>query len=182
MEMALVAVEDGAQVVCELTREEWAYVVGLFDGEGNVSMRVTNRKFCTVQCSICVTNTSKEVIDWLVSRFRGFVSCQVAGWEYPHSRPVYRFIVKKQTDIAAVLRGLLPYLIVKRKEAELALTWADKHIKYRTYYVGTRHRVDGRWEGGQKIDRAWELEVVKEMAMLKQSNKNWRVKARYGGE
>ena len=171
MQSAYGGIEVGVR---DLTEEVvWAYTAGVFDGEGNVHMGITNRKYCTVQCVIRFTNNSKELIDWIANQLKtGFIIHQDRHLE--HHQTHYRLEVKRQKEIVRVLERMTPYLIVKKAEAELALEWAKKHIPYQRRTP--KRRCNGQWEKGQLIDRVWELEVYKKMRLIKPSNKNWKAK------
>jgi hypothetical protein len=108
------------------TREgDVAYLAGLIDGEGHITVaRAFDRKSVNVSHSIrvVVTNTNKPIIDWLS--------------EMSHTAPVVKKGAKANWKDAwnwqvtgrnaeTLLRAVLPWLRIKRQQAELCLELRD---------------------------------------------------------
>jgi hypothetical protein len=101
----------------------WSYLAGLFDGEGCIS--ICERKdakgdnafiFC-----IQITNTNTDLMKWLVSHFGGVYYSQDGKSRKANWKPSYRWRVKGRKNEEEFLLGVLPYLVVKREQALLAL-------------------------------------------------------------
>lgn len=89
---------------------EIAYVAGLFDGEGCITSG--NGHF-----RLQLAMTDQAVIYWL-GRWGGTVrERSVVG----NRKRCWRWLVMADEDVAATLAVLLPYLRVKRAQAEVAL-------------------------------------------------------------
>lgn len=103
------------------------YVAGLFDGEGCVRI---NRWFKPGSVHVrynvfaFIGMTHKPVIDELMAQFGGSVHCNHHSRKSPRHRDQFVWIVASQ-KAASFLRTVLPYLIVKRDEAMLALELQD---------------------------------------------------------
>lgn len=105
----------------ELTTEELAYAAGFFDGEGCVLITKWNNCY---SMRVCVTSTNLSVLLWMKERFGGCIN------DGPDPRPQARM---KWCWIASTwvcvrfLEALLPFLKIKKPQAELALEfWKAK--------------------------------------------------------
>ena len=101
----------------------WAYLAGLVDGEGSIIITKrrngNHRLFPTLQ----VSNTSIEIMDWLVKNF--------GGSYYSYGRPTNPLIhsnvkmsywkVSRIANLSLLLPRIEPYLVLKRKRAMLAI-------------------------------------------------------------
>jgi hypothetical protein len=117
------------------------YVAGLFDGEGMVSIikwvkpESTHTRY---QVRISIGMTHWPVIEALKARFygRGSLHQNRHDLRNPAHRIQFTWIAVSQ-DAAMCLREMLPYLIVKRDEAELALE-LQEHIDANRPTLATR--------------------------------------------
>ena len=99
-------------------QEILAYIAGIFDGEGSIEFKkyrgtdgVTRHRI-----RIMVSNTSKELMDFLVSNIGGKVTkCKGS------KKPVYQWQLTRALDVFIFCKAILPYLIVKRTKVEDAL-------------------------------------------------------------
>jgi len=101
-----------------LSDTEFAYIAGLFDGEG--SLRV---KGYGVQ--MCIVNTNEDVMAWLESLGGGSIRqrpCNGLG-----SKPIHIWTVCRHQDLCYLIGGVLPFTIIKRE----ALKHALKKLKER---------------------------------------------------
>jgi hypothetical protein len=96
-----------------------AYFAGFFDGEGTVS--ITPAPHHTLQVS--VANTDGSVCLLFKDRFRGSVTTQQDG-RRPEWKPCFHWTTRAQMAEDFV-RAVLPWLVVKRVHAELALSFRE---------------------------------------------------------
>lgn len=109
--------------ILSLTPEERAYMAGLIDGEGCIfAASVGPNRHRTVYPIVCVAMTHYGVIEWLCLRLKaGTVKNHGSAKSRPaHYKPQYRFSVFGKRAIL-LCSTLLPYLKVKRRQAELVL-------------------------------------------------------------
>lgn len=116
----------------------YEYLAGLMDGEGCVGIRRVQTKatygrpcYCLV---IQLAMTYQPVIEILCEEFGGVI--YIDHW-YVHlkHKPSYKWTVYGR-KAAAILAKMLPTLIVKREQAELALRFqANMHEKFNGYPV-----------------------------------------------
>lgn len=104
---------------------EKAYIAGIVDGEGCIS--ITRRKIKSkrsnnwfYQTQVIVVNTDKRLIDFLVSLYGGFVTSPRR--EKAGHKPIYRWVITGN-DMRQLLEDTLDYLILKREQARLALSF-----------------------------------------------------------
>lgn len=99
-----------------------AYTAGLFDGEGCIQIRrtePTRPRDCgkvSHRLHATLTNTDGPVLDWMVDTHGG----ALARSGYLRKRQPYRWIVTGP-DATAFLERHLPYLRIKRAQAEIAI-------------------------------------------------------------
>jgi hypothetical protein len=113
-----------AQPTRQLAPNDAAYIAGLFDGEGCVSV-VVNRRVVRQfgysmrhQLSVQISNTHQGVVDWVCATYGG----KVKSYQPGRGRIIYKWFLNDR-HAATFLRDLLPYLIVKREQAEVGLAF-----------------------------------------------------------
>lgn len=117
----------------QLTPTEWAYLAGIVDGEGTITiLRVSKRRGQThiLQPKIDVTNTSERLLRWLGEK----VDMRVNGRTKPlksgditFKRPpaVCYDIQIWGYRVYHVLTGIEPYLIIKREQAHFVKAFIE---------------------------------------------------------
>lgn len=112
-----------------LDETERAYAAGIIDGEGSIMLihqppRGGVHKWEYWVLRISVANTDKKLIDWLVDKF---------GGGFTHSRslnPRHRDVFQWRVDAGKarpVLFAVLPYLLLKREQADIAIQYLNTH-------------------------------------------------------
>jgi hypothetical protein len=106
---------------------DWSYLAGLFDGEGTFSIyhhkgqSSSGSPYDSTALRIEVTNTKIELMEWLVQHF--------GGQYYSHRRSnskhciAYGWRPKGRSNGERLLLGLLPYLVIKKEQAKVALEY-----------------------------------------------------------
>ena len=110
----------------ELTEPEKAYITGLFDGEGHVSVLRTwcqpkyhRKRHILYRLQLGIGNTNTEVLEWLVEKVGGKV--YAVNWKAKGNRKLcwqWRYDGKKAEEF---LKAIYPYSIIKRRQIEEAL-------------------------------------------------------------
>jgi len=103
-----------------------AYIAGLLDGEGYIGIRKASwKKYRHLKLLVQITNSDKEVIEWIKNTSQtlvksGFIDVLPAK----NTRKArYVFKLEGMKGIKRFLQMLLPYLRIKRKQAEMALKY-----------------------------------------------------------
>lgn len=93
--------------------DSWAYLAGLFDGEGSINVsRGTIR--------LRINMTSEETLRHLEATFGGKLHRRPAPAS-PRHKQQWTWSVERQADMRFMLNRLLPLLVTKRRQADLAL-------------------------------------------------------------
>jgi len=119
-----------------------AYFAGFFDGEGCIAVGKTGRRKSQFGFAMQVGQTKTEVLELLQRYFGGrlFRSAKT-GFQL---KPFYTWTVCGN-NAEHFLRSILPYLVTKKEEAELALeyrkTMGCQGRKLPEEVIETRHRL-----------------------------------------
>lgn len=116
------SVEDMGMMIP--TETEIAYVAGLFDGEGCVSIYYTTeprngKSYHNMH--VRIANTDLAVLEWVQERFGGKIHQNQPGGK-GGTRPGY-VLQWSNKSIVPFLATILPYLIIKREAAEIGLAF-----------------------------------------------------------
>ena len=105
----------------EFTITDLAYTAGFFDGEGNIT--IAKMRSCYAM-SIRIVNTDPVALEYVNGIFGGTLAKRDSR---RGNRPLYtlNWCSKSARD---VLLLLLPYLRIKRRQAELAICFQDSII------------------------------------------------------
>ncbi len=120
-----------------LSHDDAVYLAGLLDGEGmfTVGIRRTEKVVkgntygrISLTPLVSITNTYQPLIEWCHTTLGG--STLKAPYEQDEKRKVVRTLqLARLLDIKALLEQTLPYLKVKRIQAELLLQYCNIRIK-----------------------------------------------------
>lgn len=97
------------------------YVAGLLDGEGNIYAR-------GYSVDVSIANTNVEVLRWVQRTFvagRIAISHRARG----NHKDCYAWHIGRAADIAALLKSVLPYLIIKRGRAEKMIGLCERRVE-----------------------------------------------------
>ncbi len=132
-----------ARVIRELnlTPTETAYIAGFFDGEGSVGISKASNKGVrgrrvnpNYSLHIKFSNSDRPVLEWIAEK--------VGGWILEHKVPSkYRRhwkFVKKGSKAMQLLQAMLPYLIVKKEQAEKAIEFQTRQSAEKNRYEAGR--------------------------------------------
>ena len=112
-----------------MKKTDLAYCAGLFDGEGCIHISkqyLKKQPPAYYNLRVTITNTNQYVLEWFHFSFSGNLYLQKPK---ENRQRAWRWqIADRQAE--EFLRAILPYLIIKKAEAELALKFmAGKGIK-----------------------------------------------------
>lgn len=119
------------------------YVAGLFDGEGFVRVAKwakPNSVHVRYQVVGGIGMTHRPVIEALQAQFGGTIYANRHDLRNPKARVQFMWHFASQTG-ASFLRQIVPHLIVKKEEVELALELQDDIDKYR-HKLGNQFRLN----------------------------------------
>ncbi len=128
---------------------KWAYLAGLFDGEGCVALTQTrslsNPRLIRHYARVVVSNCYVPMLHWIRANFGGCVSVSNANREATGRKPSAMWISHKPSHSMQILNGMLPYLLYKHSEARIALTLFERLADQgsgSSDLIESRHRID----------------------------------------
>jgi hypothetical protein len=117
----------GDVILPDLKSVEWAYFAGLIDGEGTINVDAIFKeriqgdswKYCTFRPSVVLVSTTVELIDWAWNLLPYGSRCTNAAikskWK-PQRRILWTY-----RPAIHILKGVLPYLQLKRRQADVVI-------------------------------------------------------------
>jgi hypothetical protein len=102
-----------------------AYLAGIIDGEGCISLRcrIIDDLSPKWDIRVYVVSTDKILIDWLQSNFGGLTYSRNSK-KNPHWKTKHEWIISKK-QIVPVMHAILPHLVIKKEHCELAIKFRD---------------------------------------------------------
>ncbi len=113
---------------------EWAYVAGMVDGDGCIAIAKDRRGnpihwYYRVSVRITQVEYGMSLLLWLRETFAGHICVgNKVGGKY--TRATYNWFVRGR-DVKGFLVGILPYLRLKKSQAQLALDFLEFKAKNR---------------------------------------------------
>jgi len=150
---------------------EWAYLAGIFDGEGcfllNWYNQINEGLSCRPTIRVAMYKGEKKLLDELRSNFGGMVKI------YPSSRNVAEWMLWSKENIRYVINGVIKYLRIKPRQAEVlleAIAIMDKSInrfprvRTRDEWLALAQLTDEltSLHGGDRRPRKWNYRAIKE--------------------
>lgn len=128
--------EKRVKMIQAIGETEAAYVAGIIDGEGSLTLahrkRNQARGWDSIEPHITITNTDLRLMRYLSSLLNAqtYTSHQRAK---NHWKPQYSISFSAFADIAALLERIMPYLIIKRRRAEIMLRLIRRRLAKEPY-------------------------------------------------
>ena len=117
-------------------KEEIAYAAGMFDGEGSVDIYNATpakaSKSPSFMLRVTIVQKDGQIMDWLHKHFDGYVALDNHGGHY-----IYRWDIRSQKAKAFLLQ-ILPYVLIKKAQVELALKFEQHKEQYLLSLKGHR--------------------------------------------
>lgn len=103
-----------------MTDTNLAYLAGIIDGEGSIELRMQRSN--SLDLIVHVFNSDRPLFDWIEERFGGktYDIHKRQRVERPQWANVYNWNIGGETAVA-LLNRLLPFMVVKRAQAMLAV-------------------------------------------------------------
>ena len=129
----MTAQQDFLIDIFELSSNDLAYFAGLFDGEGTIGLQ-QHLQACSFTLALAMTDA--KAINGLHDAFGG--TLRMRTYSNPKWNTLYEWYVGgKRAEL--ILRTLLPFLRVRREEADLALRL--RHYNHRKGFGTARKRL-----------------------------------------
>lgn len=128
----------------ESARDAW--IAGFFDGEGSIG---THRGTSGIpRVKLAVVNTYKPAIELIWQAFGGYRT--ITAQQTSAHRTCYKVVLTGEKEVITALERMLPYLVVKRDQAILALRLISRIRQFRA----ERGR---NWTDEAALAELWEL-------------------------
>jgi|SRR5665213_62050 len=100
---------------------EWAYLAGFIDGEGSICPW---SRTAIPNIGLHVPNTDRRVFEWIALHFPGVGAINFHRRRKTHRKDYWSWDLTGRA-LAPVLDGVLPFLVLKARQAELALLFIE---------------------------------------------------------
>ncbi len=165
----------------QTTEQEWAYIAGLFDGEGyfgvfkhtSPSFRERTKDGFVREYRISIANNSKELLEY-VQKIVGQGIIYVHKRTNPNHATGYRLCFYPNSA-REILPHVIPYLFLKKELAEIILEMLETIKKI--------HRIKKRKERMEKLNLAFDTasqkvtRIIKPNSIVNEANMDfWRNK------
>jgi hypothetical protein len=94
------------------------YCAGIIDGEGYVSIAKSGHG----HAKIVIANTNRLMLDFISQQFPGASYLLASHARKAHHKPWFRLEINGNHAVS-FLRGILPYLVIKKEQANIAITF-----------------------------------------------------------
>lgn len=114
----------------DLTRTERAYLAGLWDGEGSITLWKHKRREGTERliASLVFTNTNLplvEHVEGLLAKLGATFTRQAIQRQPEHSKVCYQLTARNRESIKRTLRAITPFLIAKKEQAHVVMAYCQ---------------------------------------------------------
>jgi len=118
-----------------LSEAEKGYLAGIIDGEGTITIsEVRSRKEHEYRPEIIITNTSDKLINHIINLLKKsgldyFYVPNKQNKKLKRRKPLREVRITSHARVLAFLQMLLPYLILKRRQADIVINFIRSRIK-----------------------------------------------------
>ena len=100
----------------QLSKDELAYIAGIFDGEGCINFQCIRGSY---YIRVLITNTNRDLLEYIQSIFGGDIKkmSRKSGWKQSY---VWRLSWSKAIEFLSLIE---PWLRVKEDQAHIAFCW-----------------------------------------------------------
>ena len=102
-----------------MNKNDCIYAAGFMDGEGCITTSQNTFR-------VTITNTNRPILDWFLNTFGGNINNQHIP-KNPRWNTAWKWVAASRKDVASFLKAVRPYLKVKASEADVVLSYLQKH-------------------------------------------------------
>ena len=108
------------------------YIAGFIDGEAYLGIYLTpNKKTYITAVKVAQTAQGYEVLEYLREIYGGHIDTRTS--KQPNHQDSKTWVIKSKKGILKLLEDILPFLIVKREQAELMKEYCELPILHPLY-------------------------------------------------
>jgi len=120
----------------EFPQTVWAYLAGIIDGEGTITILFTKRRnFCMIPL-LSIFNLNQALMEWISNTLQLYCveRKKISGFGAPGG---FMASTTCYPRVRWILKNILPYLVVKRKHAETVLRFIESRAQsgYGAHYT-----------------------------------------------
>lgn len=124
----------------QMEDEKLAYIAGIIDGEGSIMIqRDCSESFMKQRilrgcnephyhAAVRIGMIDRIALDFIVSNIG--IGKVVLEKRYHQKNPIYRLQIRKRNDVLKLLKLIMPFLLVKKKQAELAINFMENWVSH----------------------------------------------------
>jgi len=123
----------------DISKTETAYLAGLWDGEGSITLWKNIRKESgkpRLIASLVFVNTNLKMIEWVEDKLvkigapfhRHVIKSDPKRFGGRH-KDCYQLTARNRESVERTLRVLLPYLVSKKEQAEIVLSFVRSRVE-----------------------------------------------------
>jgi len=133
-----------------LSETQKAYLAGYLDGDGSITISMHKNKRNKRNLGLHYETSLISKHKWFIEELHKIIGGKIQSFIYEDSRSKkegYKIGFCNQTSALAFLKSVTPYLILKKKQAELMIKFLE-------------NRLEARREGGNNViisDESWEM-------------------------
>lgn len=147
-----------------ITDAEISYLAGIIDGEGTIGIRKQSERI--YQIRLLVNNTSEELIEYLKENYGGK---KLGPYKQKgNNKDIFEWVCSGKEAIK-IIKRILPYLVIKQLQAELAIKAFDDTFITNYNYKGPdqvpKYAIDKRkyyYQQMKKLNQIGKQEEVEE--------------------
>lgn len=134
MPVPKIKLEDFVRKLETVSEIDWARLAAFIDGEGTITIASSPRRGRAAcdqhELKLTIANTSLLLFKWIIGTFGGRTrTCQY------NTRLPINFWIVNELQSEEIIRRCLPYFIIKREQAEIALAFRElKSRKRNTFH------------------------------------------------
>jgi hypothetical protein len=135
------------------TKKTYAYLAGLIDGDGHIAIVNRGENASNgYRVKLCIYNCNSKIIKLLQKTIGGKIRSNKINKKRPKWRDCIEYSCQ-DNRAADLIRNIQPFLIIKKEQAEIALTAIDTKNTY--------NKALGRWHPELKIKQYSKLKILK---------------------
>jgi len=128
---------EGKQKIKKYDKLDIKYIAGFFDADGHCSISFVRPNSVKIEIGWC--NNYQDILIKIREFFNNYGKMFViVNDDERRKRPSYRYKIWRMNEVKEILQKMLPYLHIKRRQAELILEFIKSrtnHKKIRTPYT-----------------------------------------------
>mgnify|MGYP001586837846 FL=1 len=154
---------------------KYAYLAGAIDSDGSISVIKSHLQRKEYRCprfvlEMTFTNTSKDLMDWIIKNFAGSYRerkyreklSRIGDREINQRRIAYGYKLTAKKALP-VLKSIEPYLVGKKRQAQLAIEFQENLFNRDTKTVKAGKGISHYLSEKEILKRTWYSETIQKL-------------------